>query len=219
MTGLVLVAAGSGSRFGSSVPKQFLRLNGKRMFLYSLENLADLCNEIVIPVPGAWIDPVREDISQLECSNRTRIVKGGSNRQDSVLRGLTELSPKIARVLIHDSARPWATRSLARRALAGLGQSPACIPVLPIAETVKEVRGHLVVRTLDRSRLRLTQTPQAFRRSILEQALAQASREGIVGTDEAELVERTGEKVAIMMGELQNIKITWKEDLQDHGSE
>ncbi len=215
----MLVAAGSGSRFGSLVPKQFLRLSGKRIFLYSLENLSGLCDEIVIPVPGEWVDRVKDDVSQLKCSDRTRIVKGGSNRQDSVLRGLEALSPEITRVLIHDSARPWATRALARRALAGLGQRPACIPVLPIAETVKEVRGHLVVRTLDRSRLRLTQTPQAFLRSVLERALAQASREGIVGTDEAELVERTGEKVAIMKGERQNIKITWKEDLQGPGTE
>ncbi len=218
MTGLVLVAAGSGARFGSSVPKQFLRLNDKSIFLYSLETLADLCDEIVIPVSREWLDRVQENVSELAFSDRIRVVEGGSRRQDSVLKGLEALSPMIDRVLVHDAVRPWATRSLGRRVLAGLQQGPACVPVLPIAETVKEVDGNLVSRTLDRDRLRLTQTPQAFLRGVLERALSQASRQGIVGTDEAALVERTGERVTIVEGERRNIKITWEEDLQSTGT-
>ena len=217
MTGLILVAAGSGTRFGSSVPKQFLQINGKRIFLYSLENLAVLCAEIVVPVPEEWIQQVHDDVSKLKFSDRIKILKGGSSRQNSVIKGLKALSPKIEKILIHDSVRPWASRSLAQKTLEGLNQNSACIPVLPISETIKEIDNDFVLRTLERSQLRLSQTPQAFLRTVLEQALAQASQQGSTGTDEAALVERTGEKVAIMEGEHQNIKITWREDLYRSG--
>ena len=215
MTGLILAAAGSGARFESSVPKQFLELHGKPIYLFALETIGQLCKEIAVVVPRDWLGRVRKEQSELNLHERVNVVKGGSSRQESVSLGLQALSPGVTRVLVHDAVRPFVTRSLVGRVLAGLEHGAACVPVLPIAETVKEVDGHRVLRTLNRSRLRLAQTPQAFDRQVLERALIRAEREGISATDEATLVESAGEKVYTVEGEPENVKITWKQDLQE----
>ena len=214
MTGLILAAAGSGARLESSIPKQFLELHGKPIYLFALETIAELCEEIAVVVPPDWVAQVRKEQSELNLHERVQVVKGGSSRQESVSLGLQALSPRVSRILVHDAARPFVTRSLVRRVLAGLEHEAACVPVLPIAETVKEVDGPRVLRTLERSRLRLTQTPQAFDREVLERALIQAKRDKTPATDEATLVERTGAKVYTVAGEPENIKITWKQDMR-----
>ena len=214
MTGLILAAAGSGARFESSIPKQFLEFHGKPIYLFALETIGKLCQEIAVVVPPDWVGQVRKEQSELNLHGRVQVVKGGSSRQESVALGLQALSPGVTRVLVHDAVRPFVTRSLVGRVLAGLEHEAACVPVLPIAETVKEVDGPRVLRTLERSRLRLTQTPQAFDREVLEKALIQAARDKAVATDEATLVERTGAKVYTVAGEHENIKITWKQDMR-----
>ncbi len=214
MTGLILAAAGSGARFESSIPKQFLEFDGKPIYLLALETIGELCQEIAVVVPPDWVAQVRKEQSELNLHERVQVVKGGSSRQESVSLGLQALSPGVTRVLVHDAVRPFVSRSLVRRVLAGLEHEPACVPVLPIAETVKEVDGPRVLRTLERSRLRLTQTPQAFDREVLERALVRAKRNKTVATDEATLVEHTGAKVYTVAGEPENIKITWKRDMR-----
>ena len=214
MTGLILAAAGSGARFESTVPKQFLEFHGKPIYLFALETIGELCEEIAVVVPPDWLGQVRKEQSELKLHERVKVVKGGSSRQESVSLGLQALSPGVTRVLVHDAVRPFVTRSLVGRVLAGLEHEAACVPVLPIAETVKEVDDHRVFRTLKRSRLRLAQTPQAFDRKVLERALIRAARDGTVATDEATLVERTGAKVYTVDGEQENIKITWKQDMR-----
>ncbi len=214
MTGLILAAAGSGARFESSIPKQFLEFHGKPIYLFALETIGELCEEIAVVVPPDWVGHVRKEQAELNLHERVQVVKGGSSRQESVSLGLQALSPGVTRILVHDAVRPFVTRSLVGRVLAGLEHEAACVPVLPIAETVKEVDGHRVLRTLERNRLRLTQTPQAFDREVLERALIRAARDKTVATDEATLVERTGTKVYTVAGEQENIKITWKQDMR-----
>ena len=214
MTGLILAAAGSGARFESTVPKQFLQFQGKPIYLFALETIGELCEEIAVVVPREWLVRVRKEQSELDLRERVNVVKGGPSRQESVALGLQALSPGVTRVLVHDAVRPFVTPSLVGRVLAGLQHGAACVPVLPIAETVKEVDGHRVLRTLNRSRLRLAQTPQAFDREVLERALIRAAKEGISATDEATLVERAGESVYTVDGEQENIKITWKQDMK-----
>ena len=214
MTGLILAAAGSGARFESSIPKQFLEFHGKPIYLFALETIGELCEEIALVVPRGWVGQVRKEQSELNLQGRVQVIQGGSSRQESVSLGLRALSPGVTRVLVHDAVRPFVTRSLVGRVLAGLEHQAACVPVLPIAETIKEVDGPRVLRTLERSRLRLTQTPQAFDREVLERALIRAARDNTVATDEATLVERTGAKVYTVAGEQKNIKITWEQDMR-----
>ena len=213
MTGLILAAAGSGARFESSVPKQFLQFHGKPIYLFALETIGELCEEIAVVVPRDWLHRVRKERSDLDLQERINVIEGGPSRLESVSLGLQALSPGITRVLVHDAARPCVTRTLVDRVLGGLQHGAACVPVLPIADTVKEVDGHRVLRTLNRSRLRLAQTPQAFDREVLESVLMRAAKEGISATDEATLVERSGERVYTVDGEQENIKITWKQDM------
>ena len=214
MTGLILAAAGSGARFESTVPKQFLQFQGKPIYFFALETIGELCEEIAVVVPREWLARVREEQSELDLQDRVNVVRGGPSRQESVALGLMALSPGVTRVLVHDAVRPFVTRSLVGRVLAGLQHGAACVPVLPITETVKEVDGHRVLRTLNRRRLRLAQTPQAFDREVLERALIRAAKEGISATDEATLVERAGESVYTVDGEQENIKITWNQDMK-----
>jgi len=211
LIGLILAAAGAGSRFGSSVPKQFLPLDGVPVYFRSLEPFERLVDHAVIVVPGDWKDRVACETLE-RWQGRILVETGGDQRQDSVRRGLLAL-PSVEIVLVHDAARPYVSADLIKLVIEEARRSGACIPGLPVSQTVKEVAGSGVVRTLDRTRLVLAQTPQGFRRDILLQAFERAERDAFYGTDESILVERIGLPVSVVEGEPRNIKITFKQDV------
>ncbi|HSR69704.1 MAG TPA: 2-C-methyl-D-erythritol 4-phosphate cytidylyltransferase [Acidobacteriota bacterium] len=213
MTGLVLAAAGSGRRFGSEVPKQFLELRGRPLYLHSLETFLTYCGCAVVVVPPDHVDQAEGEVKNLQGGERILVRPGGEQRQDSVRRGLEALPEDADLVLVHDAARPFCSSALIERVIESARLHGGCIPVLPLSDTVKEVEEGQVVRTLERSRLRRVQTPQGFRRPILEEAVRRAAQDGFVGTDEASLVERLGRPVRTVEGEAANVKITWREDL------
>jgi 2-C-methyl-D-erythritol 2,4-cyclodiphosphate synthase/2-C-methyl-D-erythritol 4-phosphate cytidylyltransferase len=141
------------------------------------------------------------------------IVPGGATRQESTARGVAATEAGL--LLVHDGVRPFVPESLILRVLSAAERSGAAVPVLPVHETVKRVDPRGRIRgTLDRGEIGLSQTPQGFRREILEEALARARAEGYVGTDEAELVERTGHEVTWVPGEPANRKLTTPGDFQ-----
>jgi 2-C-methyl-D-erythritol 4-phosphate cytidylyltransferase len=143
-------------------------------------------------------------------------VTGGATRQESVARALESLAAgplAVEWVLVHDAARCFVEPGDAERVLEVARRSGAAIPVVPVGETVKEVTGETVVRTLDRERLALAQTPQAFQVGLLREALEKAARDGVAGTDCASLVERLGARVATCSGRRENWKVTHPEDL------
>jgi 2-C-methyl-D-erythritol 4-phosphate cytidylyltransferase len=217
LIGLIVPAAGSGSRFGSDVPKQFLDFHGKRLYQHALEAFAPFVSEAVLVVPEAWDSTIREETSGISTAFHLSVITGGAQRQDSVYCGLKALSPGIGMVLIHDAVRPYVTPEVISRVIEVTRQGKACIPVLPVSETVKEVESDLVVQTLDRQSLRLVQTPQGFDKDILLEAFNRAAQEAFYGTDESVLVERMGWPVRVVPGDQRNIKITWKEDLLPSG--
>lgn len=213
MIGLVLAAAGAGSRFGSDIPKQFIPLNGKPLYSHSLETLAQHCSECVLVLPPEWLYGVKAQVESLPCKEKLLLETGGEHRQDSVYRGLQRLSNHIKIVLVHDAVRPYVSSQLILRVIDGAREHRACIPALPVRETIKEVHEDRVVRTIQREDLQLVQTPQAFEIDLFKRAFEQARRDGFYGTDEAMLVERLGSPVYVVAGEAKNVKITWKEDL------
>ncbi len=213
LTGLILAAAGAGSRFGGDIPKQFSSMRGKPLYLHALEPFSEFFEEAVMVVPEAWKERVEKQIRSLPYRERLILQVGGDQRQDSVYKGLSRLSDSVQIVLVHDAARPFVSAGLIARVLDQTQQSGACLPAVPLRDTVKEVVSHRVARTVDRSRLRLAQTPQGFEINLLRQALEQALKEGFYGTDEASLVERLGSPVDVVPGDPENIKVTWKEDL------
>lgn len=217
MIGLILVAAGTGSRFGSTVPKQFLEFRGKPLYQHSLDIFEGLCSDIVVVVPSSWRNRV---MRELQDAGKTRVLvaAGGFERQDSVACGLSKLPVGPEVILIHDAVRPLVSEGLVRRVIEGTRSRGACVPGVPVSETVKEVGEDLTVkRTLDRDLLRLIQTPQGFERGLLSRALEAAAKDGFYGTDEATLVERVGDPVAVVPGDPGNIKVTWPEDLNQLG--
>ena len=213
MIGLILAAAGAGSRFGGNIPKQFSLMRDKPLYLHALEPFLEFFEEAVMVVPEAWQGRVQEQIESLPYRAKLLLQAGGRERQDSVYRGLRRLSDSVEIVLVHDAARPFVSRDLIARVVEETRRGEACLPAVPLRDTVKEVSSRRVVRTVDRDHLRLAQTPQGFEINLLRQALKQAQKEGFCGTDEASLVERLGSPVYVVPGELENIKVTWKEDL------
>lgn len=216
-TGLVLVAAGSGSRFGGDIPKQFLPLHGNPVYLESLRKFLPFTAVIVIVVPDKWVEPV---IRQVENFIRgtvpeidIQVIAGGETRQESVLKGLRCLHGKCRYVLVHDAVRPYLSSSLITRVIGAMREYGAALPLEQVTDTVKVVKDGMVVETLDRSLLWRAQTPQGSDLQQLLDASEQASKDGFAGTDESSLLERAGIQVRAVEGEKSNIKITWEEDL------
>jgi len=212
LIGLVLAAAGTGSRFGSNTPKQFTELEGKPLYLHALECFLKFFDEAAIVVPEDWFENVSKQVQGLPYGEKLLLEVGGPERQDSVFRGLRRLSDSNEVVLVHDAARPSPSAELISQVIDGTRQHEACIPVLPVGDTVKEVHDKTITGTLDRKSLVLAQTPQGFKMALLQSAFESALEDGFYGTDESTLVERLGVPVHVVPGEGTNLKITWKED-------
>lgn len=215
---IVLVpAAGTGSRMGAVVNKQYLTLADRPVLARTL-NLFDAhpaVDRIHVISPAAEIDYCqREVVERYAITKVASIVAGGAERQDSVRNGLLACGAATDDiVLIHDGARPFFPAELIPAVVAAAVEVGACVVGVPVKDTVKEVAGARVVGTPDRRRLWLAQTPQAFRFDLIRDAHLQALREGFRGTDDAALVERIGRPVAMLEGSYRNIKITTPEDL------
>ncbi|MFH1690659.1 MAG: 2-C-methyl-D-erythritol 4-phosphate cytidylyltransferase [Candidatus Eisenbacteria bacterium] len=217
--GTILVAAGSSERISAIFPKQFLPLGPDPMFFLALESVLPHSDEVAIVTLPDFVSTVRVILRAAGATQDltfrgTRIVPvvGGERRQDSVERGLAVLSPDIDVVLIHDAARPFASPELTELVIAAALEHGAAVPVIAVPDTVKRVDGDTVVETMDRRTLGLAQTPQGFRRELIERAYR--ALEGADITDDARAVELLGETVTIVPGESGNFKVTTPVDLQ-----
>lgn len=199
----IVVAAGSGARFGGA--KQYALLGGKRVVDWSLATARSACGAVVLVVP-----PDRADTPEAA----DHVVAGGATRSASVRAGLAVVAREASEdtvVVVHDAARPFASRSLFDAVIAAVRSgADGAVPGLPITDTVKSIGADgSVSATLDRARLVTVQTPQAFRLP----ALQDAHRGEGEATDDAALVEATGGRVVIVEGEPTNRKITTPSDL------
>jgi 2-C-methyl-D-erythritol 4-phosphate cytidylyltransferase len=207
---VLIVAAGEGRRFGS--PKQFALLRGRSVLDRSLGVFEShpLVAEIILVLPDETLG--RAYTAQYR--KISAVVRGGARRQDSVEEGFRRVDPRRTDiVLVHDGARPLVTPALIRRVIRAAEKSGAAIPALPLSDTVKDVAGGRVLRTLDRTRLVGVQTPQGFATAVLGQALERARADHFVGPDDAALVEHLGHTVTVVDGDATNIKITTLLDL------
>lgn len=212
--GVIIVAAGAGTRVGSAELKQFRWVAGKPMLLHSVQRFharADVAM-VVCVLPRAHAGDPPPWLFQCE-TDRLLLSVGGRERQESVANGLEDLPPDVQIVLVHDAARPLVTDEtidgVIRAARAGKG----AIAALPMVDTLKEIDGDgRVVRTIVREGLWRAQTPQGFPRAMLERAHEAARRERVLVTDDAALCERLGEPVVIVLGSEQALKITEEAD-------
>jgi 2-C-methyl-D-erythritol 4-phosphate cytidylyltransferase len=200
----LLVAAGSGERLGAGGPKAFVVLAGRPMLEWSLDALAAAgIEDVVIAVPAGHAVPGRV------------CVAGGATRSASVLAALAAAPAGADAILVHDAARPLVTPELFRRTAAALEHADAAVAAARMTDTVKEASADRVVqRTLDRSRLWSIQTPQAFRRGVLEAALGVDAALLAQATDDAWLVERAGGRVVVVDAPAGNLKVTTPDDLR-----
>jgi len=214
---VIIAAGGRGRRLGAEVPKQLLRVGGRPILQWSVEAFLACgeVSEVVVVAPPALVAAPPAYLR----SPRVILVTGGERRQDSVANGFDAVPAAADVVLVHDAARPFVDRDTIVRAIAGAGEAGAAIAALPASDTVKWVpsagepgQGGLIERTLARDSVFLAQTPQAFRRSVLADAVA-LGRAGAEGTDEAALAEKAGHPVRVVEGNRRNIKVTTPDDL------
>ena len=201
----LLVAAGSGSRFGSETPKQFLPLAGKPVIRHAAEALA---RHAVLLQPVGESGPIEAALAGLP---HLPTVAGGATRQDSVRAGLEALAPHAPDiVLVHDATRPLIPPGTVEALLAALERVPGAIPAAPVADTLKRATDGLIETTVPRAGLYRAQTPQAFRFATL--LAAHRSGAGQAATDDAALLEAAGLAVAMVAGAEDNIKLTYATD-------
>ncbi len=208
-TAAIIVAAGSGSRFGSETPKQFMEINGKPVIAHTIERFqaAPSVDSIVMVLADDRVGTF--DISAY--SKVIRVVAGGSSRAASVLNGITALEDQVGIVAVHDGARPLVAVEEIDATIAKAKETGAACLVAPVTDTIKSIRGGEIAATLDRDKLRRALTPQAFKIEVLKAAYENADLEA--ATDECYLVEKLGHPIAIVEGSPRNIKITHHEDL------
>lgn len=213
--GVIVVAAGKGTRMGTAESKQYLLLEGKPILVHTLETFERMpeAQEVVLVVGEHDVERCRGYAAQYGLA-KARVVPGGAERQHSVLRGLEALSEAAEWVLVHDGVRPFVREDRVRACWRKAMETSAAVLAVPVKDTIKVLDGDgVIVSTPDRRTLWAIQTPQAFRRSVLEEAHRQAERDGVLGTDDAMLVERLGLKVHVVESDYTNIKITTPEDL------
>jgi 2-C-methyl-D-erythritol 4-phosphate cytidylyltransferase len=199
----IVLAAGSGSRFGGAVPKQYERLADRRVIDWSLDVARSGCDGVVLVVGGDRVGDAEPHADV--------VVAGGAARSDSVRAGMAVLPDDADIVVVHDGARPLASSALYAAVIGAVrGGADGAIPGIEVTDTIKRVDdGGVVVETPDRASLVAVQTPQAFRRA----ALVAAHATGGDATDDAALVEADGGRVVVVPGETTNFKITRRDDL------
>src|SRR5437899_5652105 len=212
----VIPAGGVGAGLGARTPKEVLRVGRLSILAATGRHFArhPAVRAVVVAAPESWVARARRILGRVAQDASLTVVAGGRTRQDSVWLALQAAPEDAEIVVVHDAVRPLITRRLIDAVLRAAAAEGAAICALPITETVKRVRAERVELTLDRSELWAVQTPQAFRADLLREAHEKARRDGVVGTDDAMLVERLGHPVRVVRGLAENVKITTPQDLR-----
>lgn len=211
--GAVIVAAGNASRMGG-IDKVMADLNGEPMILRTVRTFqnCEAIKEIVIVTRPDLILPIRDLCTRFD--KVQAVVAGGASRQESVALGMNALSGKVKLVAVQDGARPLITDAVIDRTVRAAHTYSAAAPAIPVKDTIKVVKGGVVVETPDRAALQAVQTPQVFDLDLLRGALKKAEADGAAVTDDCSAVELMGMSVKIVEGDERNIKVTTPMDLK-----
>ena len=205
MIAAIIAAAGSGERFGATIPKALIQLGDRTLLEHAIASISAVADQIVITAPSGYEDQIRKLVG-----DEVRVVTGGATRSASIRAGLAAVEGAQF-VLVHDAARSLATVDLTKRVLAALQNGAAAVvPVLPVVDTLQQVGSDgNVIAAIDRSSLRRVQTPQGFTYSVLQE-IHQGAQDA---TDDSTLALNAGHKVATVTGEERALKITTPADL------
>ena len=204
----IILAAGSGSRFGEK--KQFKKLNGKPIWIYSLNTFiqSKCINELILVFPKDSLETLKQSqvFTSLNKKNNIKLVSGGESRRDSVLNGLKAVKKINDVICIHDAARPFIKPSYIKDSIESCREFDGAIIAIPAIDTVKKADNQIIKNTIDRESLWMAQTPQAFKKEKLLYAIKMFSHLNV--TDESMLMEEANFKIKLIEGDQSNFKIT-----------
>ena len=213
----VIVAGGSGSRMGTKVKKQYLKLKGKEILVHTVERFSTIAmiKEIIVVTGQEDIEYVTKLLKEdYKLEKVKAVVAGGKERQDSCYNGIRSVSDDIDYIMIHDGARPLISENAILESIEKVEEHDACIVAVPVKDTIKQAdKMGKVINTPERETLWSVQTPQTFGRDLIIRAYESACINHIKATDDSMIVEAFGHPVYIVQGEYTNIKITTPEDL------
>ncbi|MDD4564966.1 MAG: 2-C-methyl-D-erythritol 4-phosphate cytidylyltransferase [Eubacteriales bacterium] len=213
---VIIAAAGSGKRMGGALPKQYLRLGEMSILARAVKAFAELkeVHLITVVTNEEYMDRCWAELDGLGLMSKiNEILPGGKERQDSIYNAVRRLPGEIELVLVHDGVRPFVSEELILRTIKAAKTHGAAAAAVSVKDTIKEAKENFLIRTLDRKHLYSMQTPQGFHKNLLVRAYEEAYKKNIYGTDDAFLVEKTGQKVYVVKGDYFNIKITTVEDM------
>jgi 2-C-methyl-D-erythritol 4-phosphate cytidylyltransferase len=214
MNTAIIVAAGTGQRFAANQPKQFVEFLGKPLIIHTLERFESCwaVDEIVVVLSELGIREFEISNFRSEITKLKQVVAGGATRAESVRNGLDAVNAETSIVAVHDGARPLVSAEEIAATIEKARETGAACLVGEVTDTIKEIDGELISRTIDRVKLRRALTPQAFEYEIIRDAFEGVDLTDAI-TDECYLVEKLGVRIAFVEGSSINIKITRPEDL------
>ena len=215
---VIIAAGGLGSRLGTSVPKQFLKIGGRPVIVKATEafDKMDAVDYIFVATRDEYLDYCRELLEEHKLTKVESVVSGGSKRQDSVFKALQEMNrrtPGVEYVLIHDGARPYLHSEALNDLKEKLSQNDCVVLGRIATDTIKLIDGETVVETIDRNKVFQAETPQGFKTELIKNAYENCA--DINFTDDCSLVESLGYKVAIVIDRFENKKLTKEEDFRN----
>lgn len=208
----IILAAGNSSRFGEK--KQFKKLNGKPIWVYSLNTFIQTkcIDQLILVIPNNSLRPLKNSqvFTFLNKQNNIKLVSGGNSRKDSVLKGLGVVKEMNDIVCIHDAARPFVKSSYIKDSIRLCSEFDGAITAIPTVDTVKKAENQIIKKTINRDSVWMAQTPQTFNKKKLLHAIKKFSHLNI--TDESMLMEHAGFRIKLIKGDYSNFKITNKVD-------
>lgn len=214
--GLIIPAAGSGSRLRTDIPKPFLKLAGRSVLEHTINRFAGLegLSKIVVSTSEAYVQQTEQMLAgQVFGSVDLIVVEGGRERQNSIYNALQQ-ADDVELIIVHDAVRPFVDPAHIVTCCRIAAETGAAVLGVPARDTIKRVdEDRMVRKTPPRKELWQVQTPQVFRQSVIMEAYTRAFDDNFVGTDDASLVERIGQDVKMVEGDHANFKITYPVDL------
>lgn len=214
---VIIPAAGSGTRMGGDVPKPFLKIGGETVLTRTLRcfNHPDVVVQIILAISPECKEMAQQAVFNARLDVPVIFANGGSERMYSIANALKKVDSTAQIIAVHDAVRPFLSRELFLRLIEGCGRVGACIPALPVTDTIKiQDEAGFVVATPNRNLLRSVQTPQLFKRTLLQDAYRYAIENNYFSTDDAGIVEQFGAKVLLAEGDANNFKLTYVSDME-----
>jgi 2-C-methyl-D-erythritol 4-phosphate cytidylyltransferase len=207
---VIITAGGIGKRMRAKLPKQFMLVKERPLLMYTIEQFYFFNSrcQIILTLPEEWKDYWEQLIQEQEFKIPHRIVTGGKERYDSIKNALDFCTGEY--IMVHDGVRPLVSLDTLKLCAAEVQTAKAVVPVVPLNESLRMVDGD-ATKAVDRSQFLMVQTPQCFANAILKKAYEREFHSGI--TDDASLVEESGQEVHTVAGNIENIKITTRADL------